>query len=117
MIFSLYYSSLHSFFPFLTSASDDFDSKDLQSCVIQPSLKLQGTLSRAVKPSLSDIPSTPGSEKIIDAAATTAYWFSRENLKTDSCFIMDCGVELFFWIGKNSSISLRKTATEMLAVS
>lgn len=40
--------------------------------------------------------------------------YSHHDFNTDECYVFDCGVELFLWIGNGSSIPLRGTATEFL---
>ncbi|XP_065878731.1 villin-4-like [Euphorbia lathyris] len=36
---------------------------------------------------------------------------TKELLDTDKCYILDCGVELFVWIGKNTSLDERKSSS------
>ncbi|CAL0330338.1 unnamed protein product [Lupinus luteus] len=36
---------------------------------------------------------------------------TRELLDTDKCYIIDCGLELFAWMGRNSSLDERKSAS------
>ncbi|KAF1887650.1 hypothetical protein Lal_00040704 [Lupinus albus] len=36
---------------------------------------------------------------------------TRELLDTNKCYIIDCGLELFAWIGRNSSLDERKSAS------
>nr|BAC77209.1 actin filament bundling protein P-115-ABP [Lilium longiflorum] len=35
----------------------------------------------------------------------------RELLNTDKCYLLDCGVEVFVWIGRNTSLEERKSAS------
>lgn len=36
----------------------------------------------------------------------------KELLETNKCYILDCGTELFVWIGKTTSLEDRKNASE-----
>ncbi|KAJ8767437.1 hypothetical protein K2173_017481 [Erythroxylum novogranatense] len=36
---------------------------------------------------------------------------TRELLDTNKCYILDCGVEVFVWMGRNTSLDERKTAS------
>ncbi|XP_047333569.1 villin-4-like [Impatiens glandulifera] len=36
---------------------------------------------------------------------------SKELLDTNGCFLLDCGIEFFVWMGKNTSIAERKSAS------
>ncbi|KAJ7556702.1 hypothetical protein O6H91_05G094900 [Diphasiastrum complanatum] len=36
----------------------------------------------------------------------------RGLLKTDKCYLLDCGAELYVWTGRNTSLDQRKTATK-----
>ncbi|KAK7291876.1 hypothetical protein RIF29_07376 [Crotalaria pallida] len=36
---------------------------------------------------------------------------TRELLETDKCYIIDCGLEVFAWMGRNSSLDERKSAS------
>ncbi|XP_010265407.1 PREDICTED: villin-4-like isoform X2 [Nelumbo nucifera] len=37
--------------------------------------------------------------------------FTRDLLDTNKCFLLDCGVEVFVWMGRNTSLDERKTAS------
>ncbi|KAJ8750741.1 hypothetical protein K2173_015922 [Erythroxylum novogranatense] len=37
---------------------------------------------------------------------------TRELLDTNKCYILDCGVEVFVWMGRNTSLDERKSASE-----
>ncbi|OVA00911.1 Villin headpiece [Macleaya cordata] len=36
---------------------------------------------------------------------------TRELLDTNNCFLLDCGIEVFVWMGRNTSLDDRKTAS------
>lgn len=36
---------------------------------------------------------------------------TRELLDTNKCYILDCGLEVFVWMGRNSSLDKRKSAS------
>ncbi|ONK69614.1 uncharacterized protein A4U43_C05F24820 [Asparagus officinalis] len=36
---------------------------------------------------------------------------SRELLETNKCYLLDCGIEIFVWMGRNSSLEKRKNAS------
>lgn len=36
----------------------------------------------------------------------------KDLLETNKCYILDCGTELFVWIGKTTSLEDRKSASE-----
>jgi gelsolin len=36
---------------------------------------------------------------------------TRELLDTNKCYILDCGVEVFVWMGRNTSLDERKSAS------
>lgn len=36
---------------------------------------------------------------------------TRELLDTNGCYIVDCGIEVFVWMGRNTSLDERKTAS------
>ena len=43
---------------------------------------------------------------------------TRELLDTNKCYILDCGLEVFVWMGRNTSLDERKSAcraTEVIA--
>jgi len=35
----------------------------------------------------------------------------REFLDTNKCYILDCGLEMFVWMGRNTSLDERKSAS------
>ncbi|KAF3452761.1 hypothetical protein FNV43_RR03194 [Rhamnella rubrinervis] len=37
--------------------------------------------------------------------------FTRELLDTNKCYLLDCGLEVFVWMGRNTSLDERKTAS------
>lgn len=41
---------------------------------------------------------------------------TKELLDTNKCYILDCGLELFVWKGRNTSIDQRKNASEAAEV-
>ncbi|MBA0708478.1 hypothetical protein Golax_023589, partial [Gossypium laxum] len=47
-----------------------------------------------------------GQAKPVDADSLT-----RELLDTNKCYILDCGLEVFVWMGRNTSLDERKTAS------
>ncbi|KAH9267803.1 hypothetical protein BASA83_009742 [Batrachochytrium salamandrivorans] len=51
----------------------------------------------------------------LESHAVSQGHLSRNLLVSDGCYIMDSGVELFLWIGKNAWSQLRSMATELLA--
>ncbi|KAJ0261526.1 Villin-5 [Hirschfeldia incana] len=44
--------------------------------------------------------------------AVEAETLEKELLDTNKCYILDCGLEVFVWKGRNTSIDQRKSATE-----
>lgn len=40
----------------------------------------------------------------------------KELLDTNKCYILDCGLELFVWKGRNTSVDQRKSASEAAEV-
>ncbi len=40
----------------------------------------------------------------------------HELLKTNKCYLLDCGVELFVWMGRTTSLQERKSASEAAEV-
>lgn len=42
---------------------------------------------------------------------------TRELLDTNKCYILDCGVEVFVWMGRNTSLDERKSASSAAEVS
>lgn len=36
---------------------------------------------------------------------------TRELLDTNKCYLLDCGLEVFVWMGRNTSLDERKTAS------
>lgn len=42
---------------------------------------------------------------------------TRELLDTNGCYIVDCGIEVFVWMGRNTSLDERKTASGAADVS
>ncbi|CAI0427863.1 unnamed protein product [Linum tenue] len=38
--------------------------------------------------------------------------FTRELLDTNKCFVLDCGVEVFVWMGRNTNLDERKNASK-----
>jgi gelsolin len=44
--------------------------------------------------------------------AVEAECLTKELLDTNKCYILDCGLELFVWKGRSTSIDQRKSATE-----
>lgn len=40
----------------------------------------------------------------------------KSMLVSDGCYVLDCGVELYLWIGKKAWADLKKIATELFAV-
>lgn len=36
---------------------------------------------------------------------------TRELLDTNKCYILDCGLEVFVWMGRNTSLDERKSAS------
>lgn len=47
-----------------------------------------------------------GQANPVDADSLT-----RELLDTNKCYILDCGLEVFVWMGRNTSLDERKTAS------
>lgn len=41
---------------------------------------------------------------------------TKELLETHKCYILDCGLEVFVWLGRNSSLDERKSASEVAEV-
>lgn len=41
---------------------------------------------------------------------------TRELLETNNSFILDCGIEVFVWMGRNTSLDDRKTASKAAEV-
>jgi len=48
--------------------------------------------------------------------AVEAECLTKELLDTNKCYILDCGLELFVWKGRGTSIDQRKSATEAAEV-
>ncbi|KAK4485582.1 hypothetical protein RD792_008225 [Penstemon davidsonii] len=46
-----------------------------------------------------------------EAVPIEADSWTRELLETNKCYILDCGVEVFVWMGRNTSLEERKTAS------
>ena len=42
---------------------------------------------------------------------------TRELLDTNKCYILDCGLEVFVWMGRNTSLDERKNASSAAEVS
>lgn len=42
---------------------------------------------------------------------------SRKLLDTYKCYLLDCGTEIYVWMGRNTSLSQRKTASSAAEVS
>ncbi|KAL3819575.1 hypothetical protein ACJIZ3_005480 [Penstemon smallii] len=47
-----------------------------------------------------------------EAVPIEADSWTRELLETNKCYILDCGVEVFVWMGRNTSLEERKTASK-----
>lgn len=47
-----------------------------------------------------------GQAKPVEADTLT-----RELLDTNICYVLDCGLEVFVWMGRNTSLDERKTAS------
>lgn len=47
-----------------------------------------------------------GQSALIEADSLT-----RELLDTNKCYILDCGLEVFLWMGRNTSLDERKSAS------
>ncbi|GAB4838260.1 hypothetical protein Ancab_027789 [Ancistrocladus abbreviatus] len=45
------------------------------------------------------------------AEPVEAVSFTRDLLETNKCYILDCGVEVFVWMGRNTSLDERKSAS------
>lgn len=43
--------------------------------------------------------------------------WTRELLDTYYCYIVDCGIEVFVWMGRNTSLDQRKGASSAADVS
>jgi hypothetical protein len=41
---------------------------------------------------------------------------ARELLETNKCYFLDCGAELYVWMGRTSSLQERKSASEAAEV-
>jgi len=41
---------------------------------------------------------------------------SRELLETNKCYLLDCGIEVFVWMGRNSPLEKRKNASSAAEV-
>lgn len=41
---------------------------------------------------------------------------TRELLDTDKCYILDCGLEVYVWMGRNTSLDERKGASSVAEV-
>ena len=48
--------------------------------------------------------------------AVEAETLEKELLDTNNCYILDCGLEVFVWKGRNTSIDQRKNACEAAEV-
>ncbi|CAH2069645.1 unnamed protein product [Thlaspi arvense] len=71
------------------------------------------------KPALNDDNKTAESDGIklfsVDKGKTEAVEaesLEKELLDTNNCYILDCGLEMFVWKGRNTSIDQRKNASE-----
>lgn len=54
------------------------------------------------------------------AEAMDAESLTKELLDTNKCYLLDCGLEIYAWMGKNTSLDQRKSASraaEVLRVS
>lgn len=40
----------------------------------------------------------------------------RELLDSNKCYLLDCGVEVFVWMGRNTSLDDRKSASKAAEV-
>lgn len=49
-------------------------------------------------------------------APMEAHFLEREMLKSDRSYILDCGAEIFLWIGMTTLVSERKTSATALEV-
>lgn len=52
-----------------------------------------------------------GQAELVEADSLT-----RELLDTSKCYILDCGLEVFAWMGRNTSLDERKTASGVAEV-
>lgn len=52
-----------------------------------------------------------GQVETIEAESLT-----RELLETSKCYLLDCGVEVFVWMGKATSLDERKSASKVAEV-
>jgi len=41
---------------------------------------------------------------------------TRAVLNTQTCYVLDCGIEVFVWIGRSTSVEERKSASEAAEV-
>lgn len=53
-----------------------------------------------------------GHPKPMDAETLT-----RELLDSNKCYLLDCGLEIYAWMGKNTSLDQRKSASQAAEVS
>lgn len=42
---------------------------------------------------------------------------TRELLDSNKCYLLDCGLEIYAWMGKNTSLDQRKSASQAAEVS
>lgn len=42
---------------------------------------------------------------------------TRDLLDTNKCYLLDCGTEIYVWMGRNTSLDERKTASSVAEVS
>lgn len=52
-----------------------------------------------------------------DAVPIEADSWTRELLETNKCYILDCGMEIFVWMGRSTSLDGRKAASNAVDVS
>lgn len=41
---------------------------------------------------------------------------TRDLLDTNKCYLLDCGIEVYIWMGRNTSLEERKNATSAAEV-
>ena len=41
---------------------------------------------------------------------------TREMLQTNKCYLLDCGIEVYVWMGRNTSLEERKSASTVAEV-
>ncbi|GFQ05695.1 villin-4 [Phtheirospermum japonicum] len=61
--------------------------------------------------SADNVPSKLFSVEKGEAIPIEASSWTRELLDTHKCFIFDCGIEVFIWMGRNTSLNQRKAAS------